>query len=341
MSSSRERKIVRRPVADRTVSIVGTGSYVPKRVLRNAELEKMVDTTDEWIFTRSGIRERHIAEPGQATSDMAAEAARSALDNAGVVAADLDLIIVGTVTPDMPFPNTACFVQSKIGARKAACFDVEAACSGFLYGLDIARRFIATHGTETALVIGADKLSCVTDWQDRSTCVLFGDGAGAAVLKARGDENGIIDTVMGSDGTLADLLKLPGGGSLHPTTTQTIDERLHYIKMAGREVFKHAVRAMADAAVEVLRRNGLTVNDVDLVIPHQANIRIIEAIAQRLEVPMDKVYVNLEKYGNVSAASIPIALDEAARSGHLRKHDLVLMVVFGGGLTWGASLLEW
>ncbi len=325
----------------RRVVITGTGAYVPDRVLTNADLERMVDTTDEWIVTRSGIRERRIARDNEATSDMAAEAARRALAAAGVAPEAVELIIVGTVTPDMPFPNTACFVQNLIGAHKAVCFDIEAACSGFLYGVETARQFIASGSIHTALVIGAEKLSCITDWQDRATCVLFGDGAGAVVLSAGPEERGILSTVMGSDGRLTDLLQLPGGGSRYPTSANTLEKRLHYMKMTGREVFKHAVRAMSDAAAAALNQCGMTVADVACIVPHQANMRIIEAIRERLEAPPEKVYVNLEKYGNMSAASIPVALDEAARSGRIRKGDVVLLVGFGGGFTWGAMVLRW
>ena len=340
-SRQSERIIHRRRLGIRRVSIVGTGSYVPEKILRNVDLEKMVDTTDEWIFTRSGIRERHFAREDEATSDMGAAAARRALESAGLTADKVDLIIVATVTPDMVFPNTACFIQNLLGARNAACFDLEAACSGFLYGLEVAEHMISAGTTEVALVIGAEKLSCLTDWTDRGTCVLFGDGAGAAVLRSGSDGRGIINCVMGSDGRLTDLLNGPGGGSRNPTSVKTIEQRLHYMKMNGREVFKHAVKAMSEAASDVLARSGLSVADVDWVIPHQANVRIIEAIGDRLDIPKEKIFLNLEKYGNMSAASIPVALDEAVRSGKIHKHDIVLMVAFGGGFTWGASVIEW
>ncbi len=322
-------------------SIVATGSYVPSRVLTNADLEKMVDTTDEWILTRTGIRERHIAEPDEATSDMGAEAARRALANAGVAAEDVDLIVVATITPDMGFPNTACFVQAKIGAKNAFCFDIEAACSGFVYGLDIARQYIGTGSARTVLVIGAEKISCITDWSDRSLCVLFGDGAGAAVVQSVPGRNGILASVMRSDGTLSDLLKLPGGGSRHPTSAETIAQGLHYMKMEGRDVFKHAVTCMTDVARRALDRAGLTVDDLDLIIPHQANQRIVSAIGERLGGAPEKYYVNLDRYGNTSAASVIIALDEAHRMGRLQRGNRVLLVAFGGGFTWGATVLEW
>ncbi len=321
--------------------IVATGSYVPQRVLTNAELEKMVDTTDEWIVTRTGIRERHIAAPDEATSDMGAEAARRALANAGVAAEEVDLIIVATITPDMGFPNTACFVQAKIGAKNAFCFDIEAACSGFVYGLDLARQYIGTGSARTVLVIGAEKISCITDWSDRSLCVLFGDGAGAAVVQSVPGRNGILASVMRSDGTLSDLLKLPGGGSRHPTSAETLAQGLHYMKMEGRDVFKHAVTCMTDVARRALDRAGLTVDDMDLIIPHQANQRIVSAIGERLGGAPEKYFVNLDRYGNTSAASVILALDEAHRMGRLQRGNRVLLVAFGGGFTWGATVLEW
>lgn len=326
----------------RTVKISGTGSYLPAKVLTNYDLEKIVETTHEWIHTRSGISERHIAAEGEATSHMSAAAARNALDAAGITAEDLDMIIVGTITPDMVFPNTACFVQDQIGAKNAFCFDVEAACSGFLYSMDIAKNYIANGTAEHVLVIGAEKLSSITDWDDRATCVLFGDGAGAVVLSAAEDgARGIIGTKMGSDGSLYELLNVPGGGSRNPTSHQTVDDRMHFMKMTGREVFKHAVRCMSDAAKKVLEQAGLTVDDVACIIPHQANARIINAIASRLGTEDGKVYMNLERVGNMSAASVPVALDEAVRAGRIKRGDIVLFVVFGGGFTWGASVLEW
>jgi 3-oxoacyl-[acyl-carrier-protein] synthase-3 len=324
-----------------SVSIVGTGSYLPDKILTNAELEKIVDTSDEWIQSRTGIRERRIAADGQTTSDMAAEASRRAIEDAGLTPEDIDLIIVATITPDMPFPNTACFVQNKIGASNAICFDIEAACSGFLYSLEIANQFLSTGTHQTALVIGAEKLSSVTDWTDRATCVLFGDGAGAVVVKRTTEGRGIIATHMGSDGSLTGLLNLPGGGSLHPVSAQTIENKLHFMKMTGNEVFKHAVRCMCDAGQRVLDQCGLTIDDVTCVVPHQANMRIIQAIGNRLGKSNDKFYVNLERVGNMSGASVPVAMDEAVRDGTIKKGDLVLSVVFGGGFTWGAMLIEW
>lgn len=325
----------------RTVSIVGTGSYLPERVLTNQELEKMVDTTDEWIVTRTGIRERHIARDDQAASDLGAEAARRALADAGLTAADVDVIICATISPDMGFPNTGCFIQKQIGADKAFCFDVEAACSGFLYALEVGRSMIMSGAVKTALVVAAEKISAILDWKDRNTCVLFGDAAGAAVLQERKAEHGIMASAMGSDGSLAELLMLPGGGSRNPASEKTVREGMHYMKMAGREVFKHAVNNMVSAAKDALAKSNLSVDDVNWIIPHQANLRIIDAIADRLGAPREKLVVNLDRCGNTSAATIIVALDELARSGRLKKHDKVLMVAFGGGFTWGAVVVEW
>jgi len=324
----------------RRVAITGIGSYLPERILTNAELEKMVDTTNEWIVTRSGIRERHIARDDQATSDLAAEAARRALANAGVKPEEIDLIIVATLSPDMPFPNTACFVQNLIGAKNATCIGLEAACSGFLFAVDAASQYLLTGRFKTALVIGAEKLSSVTDWQDRATCVLFGDGAGAVVLRVSETGEGILSTVTGSDGSLNALLNIPGGGSRNPASAQTLEKRMHFMKMEGKEVFKHAVRAMSDAARKALEQAGLTMADVACVVPHQANMRIVEAIRNRLDVGPEKFFVNLDKYGNMSAASIPVALDEAIREGRIKKGDNVVLVAFGGGFTWGAMAVR-
>lgn len=325
----------------RRVSIAGTGSYVPDRILSNADLEKMVETTDQWIMDRTGIRERRIASPDQPTSAMAAEAARRAMDAAGVSADEIDMIIVATITPDMGFPNTACFVQHAIGAKRAVCFDIEAACAGFVYALDIGKQFIMTGKYDTVLVIGAEKISSITDWSDRSLCVLFGDAAGAAVLRPATEGHGLIHSVLKSDGALSDLLKLPGGGSRFPASADTVKQGLHYMKMDGREVFKHAVTCMISAARQTLEETGLGVEDLALIIPHQANMRIIKAISDRLGGKESQYFVNLDRYGNTSAASVIVALDEAARSQRLNKGDLVLLVAFGGGFVWGASLLEW
>jgi 3-oxoacyl-[acyl-carrier-protein] synthase-3 len=325
----------------RTACITGTGSYVPERVLTNAELEKLVETSDEWILTRTGIKERRIARPDEPTSLMAAEAARRALTAAGITAEQVDLIIVATITPDMGFPCTACFVQREIGARNAFCYDLEAACSGFVFALDTACQYVASGRVDTVLVIGAEKISCITDWTDRSLCVLFGDGAGAAVVQARPDRRGILGSVLRSDGRLSELLKLPGGGSRYPASEETIRQKLHFMKMDGKEVFKHAVTSMTDVAKRVLTQAGVTLEQVKLVIPHQANMRIVNAIRDRLGGRDDQYFINLERYGNTSAASVILALDEAAKAGRLERGDLVLLVAFGGGFTWGATLLEW
>jgi 3-oxoacyl-[acyl-carrier-protein] synthase III len=325
----------------RSVHIVGTGSYVPDRVLTNADLEKMVDTTDEWIVTRTGIKERRIAPDYMCTSDMAVEAARRAMEQAGIREDEIDLIILATITPDMPFPATACLVQQRLGAKKAAAFDMEAACSGFLYGLEIGQQFIMSGTFDTVLVIGAEKLSTIVDWQDRQTCVLFGDGAGAAILRSRGEEHGILTTCMGADGSQADILLMPGGGAKYPASKESVSAGMHHLKMAGKEVFKNAVIAMQTAAEEALRKCNLTINDITCIIPHQANSRIIEAIADRLGAPMERVYMNLHRYGNVSAGSVAIALDEAAREGRFQRGDLILLVVFGSGLTWASCVIQW
>jgi len=301
----------------------------------------MVDTTDEWITTRSGIKERRLAPDWMCTSDMAAEAARRAMEQAGVREDEIDLLMCATVTPDMPFPNTACFVQQKLGLRRIPAFDIEAACSGFLYGLEIGQQFITSGSCNTVLVIGAEKLSAVVDWQDRNTCVLFGDGAGAAVLRSRGEEHGILTTCMGADGSQTDILTLPGGGARFPASKDTVSARMHYIKMEGKEVFKNAVIAMQNAAETALKKCNLTIADIKCVIPHQANVRIIDALADRLGAPKEKVYINLHRYGNVSAASVAIALDEAAREGRFQRGDLILLVVFGAGLTWASCVIQW
>lgn len=326
---------------NRTVSIVGTGSYVPERVLTNAELEKSVDTTDEWIVTRTGIRERRIAAEGEFTSHMGAKAAQRALDQAGITPAEVDLIIVATVTPDTFFPSTACHIQRLIGASAAACFDVSAACSGFLYGIEIAQQFISNHTYNTVLVIGADKLSSIVNWEDRNTCVLFGDGAGAAVLRFRADSHGVITTYMGSDGNYGDILHMPGGGCAIPVTAENLPLKLNTLQMNGRETFKQAVISMQTAAKKALEQSGLTVDDLTCIIPHQANLRIIEALADRLNLPLEKFHTNLDRYGNTSAAAVAIALDEANRTGRFEVGDYILMVVFGGGLTYASSVVQW
>jgi len=331
----------RRNQPKRTVSIIGTGSYLPEKVLYNRDLEKMVETSDDWIITRTGIRERRIAADDEHTSDLAARAAQRALENAGITADEIDLILVATVTADMFFPSTACFVQAKIGAKNAACFDVSAACSGFLYAIEIAQQFITSHTYDTILVIGADKLSSIIDWTDRNTCVLFGDGAGAAVLRHRGGGHGVISTFMASDGGLSDILYIPGGGSRFPITKENADSRLNCIKMNGKETYKHAVTSMLDAAHKVLAEANLDPEDLACVIPHQANLRIIEAIAERMKLPLERFVVNLDRYGNTSAGAVAIALDEANRTGRMKVGDYVLLVVFGGGLTWASSVIQW
>jgi 3-oxoacyl-[acyl-carrier-protein] synthase-3 len=324
-----------------SASIIGTGSYVPERVLSNADLEKMVETSDEWILTRTGIRERRIAAEGETTSDMAAKAAQAALENAGVTAEEVDMIIVATITPDMFFPSTACFVQTRIGAFKAVCFDVSAACSGFLYALEIARQFIGTGAMKTVLVIGAEKLSTIVNWTDRNTCVLFGDGAGAAVLRHRPGSRGILSSVNGSDGRFAEILQIPGGGCKFPVTAENAAQRLNTIQMNGKETYKQAVTAMLNAGQTALAQAGVAVENVTCFIPHQANLRIIEAIASRMNVSMDRFMINLDRFGNTSAAAVAIALDEAARTGRMQRGETILMVVFGGGLTWASTVVEW
>lgn len=323
------------------VSIVGTGFYVPERVLSNADLERMVDTSDEWIVTRTGIRERRLLAPGQATSDMAAAAGRRALENAGVSTTDLDLIVVGTFTPDRPLPSCACLLQSKLGAKKATAFDLSAACSGFVFALDVARSMIATGNYRTALIVGTDSLSSVTDYTDRSTCVLFGDAAGAAVLQAGDRGHEILYVSLGSDGDGADTMTIPAGGSMRPASHETVAGREHFMKIKGREVFKFVVLTLENLMKNAVQRCGLTLDDIALLVPHQMNLRIIEAATERLGFPMSKVAVNIERFGNTSAASIPIALDEASRNGHLKKGDIVVLAAFGGGLTWGSAVIRW
>ena len=325
----------------RSASIIGTGSHVPDRVLTNSELESMVETSHQWIVERTGITERRIAADTEFTSHMAATAARNAMENAGVTPEEIDLIIIGTITPDTVFPSTACHVQKLLGAKNAACFDVSAACSGFLYGLEIGRQFIASHTNDTVLVIGAEKLSSIVDWQDRNTCVLFGDGAGAAILRHQPNANGVLTTYMASDGNYSDILHMPGGGCALPVTRDNVDQKLNTLQMNGRETFKQAVTSMMRASQLVLERCGITAQDIKCVIPHQANIRIIEAMADRMDLPMDKFHINLDKYGNTSAAAVAIALDEAARIGRFERGDLILLVVFGGGLTYASSVIEW
>jgi 3-oxoacyl-[acyl-carrier-protein] synthase-3 len=322
------------------VGIIGVGEYLPEKVLTNADLERMVDTSDEWITTRTGIRERRIAAKNEASSDLAYEAAKKALKSANLAPADVDLIIVATVTPDMCFPSVACLLQNAIAARKAACFDVSAACAGFVYALTAAQQFIAAGMYKNALVVGTEVMSSVTDWKDRNTCVLFGDGAGAVVL-GEVPSGGILASYLGSDGSKADILQVPAGGSRKPASVHTIEARQHYVKMQGNELFKLAVTIMADAAQVALKKAGLECSDIDLVIPHQANIRIIMAMAKKLNLPQEKIFLNIERYGNMSSASTVTALCEAVQAGRIRKGDIVLLDAFGAGLVWGAVVIKW
>lgn len=315
---------------------------MPRKVVTNFDLEKMVDTSDEWIVERTGIKERHIAGRDEATSDLAFYAAKNAVDKAGLSPKDIDAIIVATATPDMFFPATACLLQDRLGARKVACMDIEAACPGFIYGLDIARGFLELRGNyKTVLVVGAETLSRIVDWNDRNTCVLFGDGAGAAVLIKDDSEYGILSSYLGGDGSLANLLYMPAGGTRLPASHETVEKRLHYVKMKGREVFKHAVLGMQESSMRTLKAAGVSPDEITWLIPHQANMRIIDATRERLGLPLEKVYVNIHKYGNTSAASIPIALAEMEEGNILKKGDMVLMVAFGAGFTWGATLVRW
>lgn len=324
-------------------TIIGTGSYLPDKVLTNADLEKMVDTSDEWIRTRTGIVERRLAEDNVASSDLGVIAANRALENAKLEATAVELIIVATITSDMPFPATACYIQERIGAKKAAALDINAACSGYIYGLEIARQFIATGTYKTILVVAAEVMSRIVDWKDRSTCVLFGDGAGAAVLKRASSKDGkkILGSYLGTDGSAADLLKIPAGGSRLPASHETVEQRLHYLKMSGNEVFKFAVKAMEEVVSELLSREGLKAKDIALLIPHQANLRIIDAVARRLGFSRKKVYINVDRYGNMSSASVAVGLDEVNRHGNLHPGDLAIIATFGSGFTWAACLIEW
>ena len=321
--------------------IISTGSYVPENVITNNDLEQIVDTSDEWIIERTGIRERRIVNGTQATSDLAYEAAHQALKKAGLKPGDIDLIIVATISGDMVFPSTACFLQKKLGAKKAAAFDLNAACSGFVYGLHLANSLIKSGAHDRILLVGAEVLSKFTDWRDRATCVLFGDGAGAVVLEGTKEKQGIYSTHIYSDGSLSDLISLPGGGSRNPCSKETILKRLHFMKMKGNETFKVAVRTLEELATTTIERNGLDASQLSLLIPHQANLRIIQATAKRLGLSEEKVFINIDKYGNTSSASIPIALDEAIQAGRCRKGEYTLLEAFGGGLTWGSALLRW
>jgi len=322
------------------VKILSTGSYVPEKVLTNFDLEKMVETSDEWISTRTGIKERRIAAKDENTSDLAYKAAVKAIENAKISVDDIDLIILATISPDAPMPATACYLQKKLKAFNAVAFDIAAACSGFIYGVSIAKAFISSGMYKRILLVGVEELSRVTDWTDRNTCVLFGDGAGAMIFEAAETENDIVSTYLGTDGTHTDLLNIPAGGSAMPTTKETVEQRLNFVKMLGKEVFKVAVSKMALAVNKAQELVGLTDNDINLYIPHQANLRIIDAVAKKANITNEKVYINVHKYGNMSAATTIVALDEAYREGRIKKGDLVELVAFGAGLTWGACILK-
>ena len=326
----------------KSIIIAGTGSYVPSKVVTNDDIAKIVDTSDEWIFERSGIRRRHFSE-NESASDMAVKAAKNAIEDAGINVQDIDLVIVTTVTPDMMFPSTACLLQAKLGIRNnIPCFDLEAACTGFVYGMEVATSMMQSGKYKNALVVSTERLSPILNWEDRTTCFLFGDGSGAAIL-SYGDKEGegIIGNVLGADGSSTAVLKLPAGGSLLPTSAQTVADKLHFLQMNGKEVFKNAVRIMEEKALDVLDMCEVSPDEITLLIPHQANIRIIETVAKRIKIPREKVYVNIEEYGNTSSASIPIALNEALKEGRIKSGDYVLLVAFGAGLTWGATLIKW
>ncbi len=325
----------------RSAHITGTGSSLPDRVMTNQDLEKLVDTSDEWIVTRTGIRERRIAGEDERLSTFAVRASRSALEMAGVPASEIDMIICATVTPDMPIPATACYIQQQLGAPRCAAFDMQAGCSGFIYALTIAKQFVINGRYRNVLVIGAELLSKYLDWTDRTTCVIFADGAGAVLVSAGDPPRGILATSLHTDGSMADYITMPGGGSAFPTSEKTLRERMHFIKMKGNETFKIAVRAIEEVSRDVIRAAGLQESEIDLFIPHQANVRIIDAVAQRLTIDPSKIYMNIERVGNTSAASIPIALDEAVRAGKVKQGDLLLFTAFGAGLTWGASAVRW
>ena len=326
---------------EKAVGIIGIGSFVPEKILTNKDLEKIVDTNDEWISERTGIKVRHIVADGENTSDIAAKAAERALKDAGLTADDIDLIVVATATPDMLFPATACLVQNKLKAGKAAAYDLAAGCSGFMYAIVTASQFIKTGLYKHVLVIGAESLSRILDWTDRNTCVLFGDGAGAVVLGEVPEGYGILGSNLGADGSGGDLLCLPAGGTSRPATEATVRERLHFVHMAGNEVFKFAVKVMGEAALNALEHAKIDTSEVDWLIPHQANIRIIQSAAKRLKMPMEKVIVNVDKYGNTSSASIPIALEEAIHDGRIKSGQVITMVGFGAGLTWASAVMRW
>ncbi len=325
----------------RRVGISATGMYVPDRILTNADLERMVDTADEWIQTRTGIRERHVALPGTPASELAAPALRNALQARGMASEELEYVIVTTVTPDMFFPSTACVLQEKVGARNAWGFDLSAACSGFIFGLTVGYHAVASGAVRNAAVVGVDVLTTIVDWTNRNHCVLFGDGCGVVLLEPIDQGDGIIDAVLHCDGSGGQYLHMLGGGSLNPPTHATVDRGLHYLYQDGKAVFKVASTSMADVTLEVIERNGFTIDDVALVIPHQANLRIIEAVGKRLGIPRERILVNIDRYGNTTSATIPIGLHEADQTGRIKPGDLVVLTSFGGGYTWGAILLRW
>ncbi len=322
-------------------AIIGTGAYLPEQVLTNADLEKMVDTSDEWIYTRTGIRTRRIVSGDQSTSDLGAEAARRALDDAGLTPDDITLTMCCTVTPDYNFPSTACMIQDKIGAGNTGGFDLSAACAGFIYGLIMGARLIEADPKQKVLVVGAETLTKFTDWTDRSSCILFGDGAGAAVLAATDEDRGVMASEYGVDGSGGDFMKLPAGGSVLPASEETVRERLHYMKIQGRETFRFAVLKMAELVEAAVKDSGLKMSDVKLIVPHQVNLRILQAAADRLKIDLDKIYCNIDRYGNTSAASAAIALDEAVRNGCIESGDVIVLVAFGGGLSWSSAVVRW
>lgn len=323
------------------IGIVGTGSFIPEKVLSNHDLEKIVDTSDEWISTRTGIKERRVLESGKASSDMGIKASKKALEDANLSPEDIDLVIVATMTSDMITPSTACIVQDKLGCKNAAAFDISAACSGFIYGLSVAYGLIKSGIYKNILLVATEAMSRILDWEDRSTCILFGDGAGAAVISEVPEGKGILELELGADGSGTDFLLIPAGGSKCPSTSETIENRGQYLKMEGGEVFKFAVRKIDETCKSIMKKAGLDSDDIDLFIPHQANTRIIDSAVKKLKIPKEKTFVNLNKYGNMSAASIPVALDEALKEGKIKDGDNILLVGFGGGLTWGSAILKW
>lgn len=322
-------------------SITGIGSYLPKKVLTNYALERMIDTSNDWIVKRTGIKERRIIENGLTTSDLGAKASLRAIKDAKVSPKNIDIIITSTITPDHFFPSTSCYIQRKIGATRASAFDILAACSGFIYAMAIGESFINSGTANTVLVVGAECLSKITDYSDRTTCVLFGDGAGAVILQKSRTRHEIISTNLAADGSQTDVLIMPGGGAKNPASIESVRKRMHFIQFKGREVFKLAINKLTNIIKETAKKNKLKLEDIDLIIPHQSNLRIIEATMEKLGLPIEKVFVNIDKYGNTSSASVPIALDEARKTKRLRKGSIVMLVAFGGGLTWGASIIKW